>query len=809
MLDLTRDRLASCVECSAATIEKLENGERRPSRQIAALIGICLQVPDDLSADFVLFARGGPLPDQLSRVLQEQKAGQPGGYLPTPPTEFIGRVAEIAAVRDLLLEPGVRLVTLMGPPGIGKTRLAIEAASGLYSHFTGGIYYVPLSGLTNASMVLPTIAAALGIRHVPHQPLTAAIAERLGSERLLLVLDNFEHLIAATPDIGPLLSGAPGLSLLATSRAALRIYGEHTFVVPPLSLPQNSSQLTAEDYAAVSRYEAVALFTKRARAANHDFVLTADNAAQVLDICRRLDGLPLAIELAANRAKVLTPGQLLERLGVSLDLLADGARDLPSRQQSLRGAISWGYDLLTQQQQSLFRAIALFADGCSLEALQFVAPSALGQPDSFVSDVSALVESSLVVRQVSGGGMRFSMLDTIREFGHEKLVEHGELDISRKAHAAYYLQLVEDAEPELQGGSEAAWLHRLGEEHANLNAAYSYFAEIGDGVSMSRMSSALRRFWYVRGDFLEGQAWLKQALMYADGLPRDLLAKTLHGLGTLNWSVGDLASAELYFNESLAIWRTLGDKRGIANMLNNLGITLLPQDRFEEAVGYHGESLQLYREIGDAWGIALALANMGLVALNSGDYSNADALLNESLFIRREAGDKHGVAQSLNNLGIVARCRGDIEQSCDLHNESLEMFRALGDRWSAALALSNLGYAELDGGIPGAPLRFLKALPLFKELGTRSDIAGCLEGLAQVAVREGNSELAGFLFGAAEKMRSLLGSALLPYNRLAYSKSLASAKALLGERAFNAVWQRGSRADIDSIHVTVNTTWRA
>ncbi len=804
-LDLTRERLAECVGCSAATIEKLETGERKPSRQIAELLARCIRVPKESLAEFVLFARGGPAFVALDDFVLRQPLTRDGVHLPASPTEFVGRSAELERVRTSMKDDGVRLLTILGPPGIGKTRLALEAASGMASLFENGVYFVPLSGLANVNLVVPTIAGQLGIRQWSHQPVLDALVERLRERWLLLVLDNLEHLLPAAPDIGILLAGAPGLKVLATSRTALHIYGEHTFVVPPMSVPSVEDAALLQD---LSRYEAISLFVRRARAVNQDFALTSENAGEIVAICRRLDGLPLAIELAANRARVLSPGQILERLASSLGLLVGGASDLPSRQRSLRGAIAWGYDLLNEGEQRLFRLMSVFAGGCPLDALQEMAVSGDGREMGVVDDLSALVSSSLVGRQESADGARFFMLDTIREFAWEQLVEQGEAVGTRRKHAEFYLRLAEQAEPELQGGDQIAWLQRLEQEHDNIRAAYSYFLEVGDGVSLARMVSSLRRFWYLHGNFSEGHEWLRQALALEDRLPDLLLARVLHGLGTLEWSVGDLKSAVHHFSESLAIWRVLDDRRGIADMLNNLGIALLPQGKYDEARAHHRESLEIYRELDDSWSISLALANLGLVALDSGEYEEAEGLLRESLDIRRVSGDEQGLAQSLNNLGIVARCKGDIELSCALHKESIEMFRGMGDRWTLAMALSNLGHTGLGGGLASAPRYFLESLDMFRDLGAKQGVAGCFEGLAQVAGWEGRDTLAACLFGVAEELRVGLAT-ITPYNLITYKASRAAVAARLGVEAFQTAWQHGSRLDLEGAYSLVADAWAA
>ncbi|MEO5953278.1 MAG: tetratricopeptide repeat protein, partial [Chloroflexia bacterium] len=560
-----------------------------------------------------------------------------------------------------------------------------------------------------------------------------------------------------------------------------------------MSLPDPDEHRSVQTPDALSEYEAISLFTRRARAANNTFALNESNAEQVIAICRRLDGLPLAIELAANRARVLSAGQILERLSGSLDLLAGGASNLPARQQSLRGAIGWGYDVLTPAQQALFRLMAVYVGGCTLEALQGRAPETTGNEMQLVDNLSALIDSSLVRRQETANGARFSMLDTIAEYAMEQLAKADEVDQARRHHAAFYLHLAEEAEPHLQGGDQKAWLERLDTEHDNIRDAYDYFRSAGDGVLLARLVSSLRRFWYLRGNISEGEEWLQAALTHAEILPPDVLARTLHGIGTLLWSMGEMARAEGYFAKSLVLRRELGDKRGIADMLNNLGIVLLPQGKYNEARTQHTESLEIYRELGDGWSISLSLANLGLVALDAGEYAEAEALLSGSLTIRRDVGDEQGAAQSLNNLGIVRRCTGDIDGARALHEESLNIFRKLGDKWSIAFAMNNMAYALLESESEEASHYFLDSLALFKELGVRTGIVSSFEGLAQLGSSGSKVELAATLFGLAERLRGEIDLDMLPYNRASYAERRENSLHELGEDKFQVAWAAGQQ----------------
>ncbi|HST04265.1 MAG TPA: tetratricopeptide repeat protein [Chloroflexia bacterium] len=803
-LDLTRQELAFRVGCSPTTIEKLEKGERRPSQQIASLLATCLQVPAEAVADFVRFARGGPSSPAFSVV------GTENTHLPSPATSFVGRTAEIKTVEELLQTEGVRLVTLLGLAGIGKTRLGLEVAQHMGMSFPGGVYFVPLSSLSAAQDVIPEIARALGVRESSYRALLPSIIARLVERPVLLVLDNFEHLLSSAEGVADLLSSAPLLSVLVTSRNALGVYGEYVFDVPPMSLPRpEETGEYGDQLGRLHEYEAVSLFIQRAKAANPAFQLTEENARTVALLCRRLEGLPLAIELAANRMRVLPPASILAHLGSRLDMLSDGAANLPPRQRSLRGAISWGYDLLQPEAQRLLGWLSVFAGGCSPVVMESMAKAQDVQYMDLLSGLSALVDSSLVRRERgdTDADLRFTMLETVREYAAERLDSMGEKEQAERFLADYFLALAERAEPHLEGSEQASWLKELETEHDNIRASYQYYSRVGDTISAVRLAGALRRFWYLQGYLTEGRTWLASALAHRDQLDAALLAKVLHGLGTLEWAVGRLAAAEAYLGESLAISRTLGDTLGVANMLNNLGIVALAQGDYAGAVAYHDESLSLYRQAGDRWYVALAISNLGLVALDRGDYQEARTLLQESLDIRRELDDRQGIAQSLNNLGIVARCLGDYDEAYRLHNLSLEMFRGLGDRWNEALALSNLAYACLSTGEEGrgaeAVEYFMEGWALFDRLGVGSGSVVCVEGLACVLASEGEGERAAILFGAAERLREGLGVHMASYNRAMYEAARSATVALLGENEFERAWQEGNSMAIERVHTLI------
>lgn len=797
-LDLTQAGLATRASCSIETVRKIEAGALKPSRQLAEVLAEALQVPPDERPAFVRFARTeaglSPMPTSAPPGIQ---AGLSPTNLYRPPTSFIGREREVARVRELLARDDVRLLTLTGPPGIGKTRLSIEAASGM-GGFEDGLFFVPLAPVGDSELVVPTIARILEVREQRGQGLLAALAAYLRDRHMLLVLDNFEQVTQAGPVLAELLLAAPRLKILVSSRAVLRIYGEHSLLVPPMSLPAEGEAPRARR---MVEYEAVRLFVTRAQAARPDFELTEENAPQVAGICARLDGLPLAIELAASRVRTLSPAGLLSRLGSKLDLLSAGMRDLPPRQQTLRGAVDWSYDLLGEEERALLRRVSVFVGGCTLEAAEECA--GVGEPvlprDDVLSLIESLLDKSLLRRDESGGEPRFWMLEIIRDYGLEKLEESGEAVALRQMQASYFLAMVEQAEPELQGQGQAGWLARLESEHENLRAVIRRSLDAGDIDTAARLGGGLRRFWYLRGHLTEGRRWLEEILAHGSSLSPDLRAGTLHAVGTLAWSQGDYPSARHFFEESLQIRRELGDTHGIADLLNNLGVVALPQGDVDAARAMHEESLALFRELGDRWGASMALANLGLVALHRQDCDAAGALLTESLQIRRSLGDKQSIAQSLNNLGTVMRCKGQYDLAYELHGESLEIFVELEDRWSIALCHANMGFARLSQG------RYIEArgllregLSLFRELDVRQGVATCIEGLAAVEGRLDHPDRSARLYGAAAALREEIGVPLPPTERPDYERHLSAARASSDPARFSAAWSRGRVMSLES-----------
>ncbi|HLX57787.1 MAG TPA: tetratricopeptide repeat protein, partial [Ktedonobacteraceae bacterium] len=555
--------------------------------------------------------------------------------LPMQHTPFLGREQELAAVGQLLLREDVRLVTLTGPGGTGKTRLGVQVAAELSDLFTDGVYFVSLASISDPALVVPTIAETLGMREVGGRPLRDRLAEELQRKQMVLLLDNFEQVVSAAVQVVDLLSPCPRLKVLVTSREALHVRVEREFTVPPFSLPDLNH---FPDLAALSHNAAVALFISRAQAVKPEFQVTSANSRALVEICARLDGLPLAIELAAARMKLFSPQALLARLSQRLAVLTSGARDAPVRQQTLRNTIAWSYNLLDPAEQQLFRILSVFVGGCILQAVEAVC-SALDVGNAarqVIDSVASLIDKSLLQQtEQEGEESRLGMLETIREYGLESLAASGEMEATRQAHAVYYVALAEKAEPELGGPQQAVWLERLEQELDNLRAALRWSLERGAAGHSSeialRLAGALRRFWEVRGHWSEGWSFLERALALSKGGTVPVQLKALKAAAHVAYARGDNDRAEVLAAECLARCRELGDATGVALSLRMLGGVARRRYNFEAAIPLTEESLALFREVGDKEGIAWALNNLaGLLSMRS-EYARAVELAEESL----------------------------------------------------------------------------------------------------------------------------------------------------------------------------------
>jgi predicted ATPase len=638
------------------------------------------------------------------------------------------------------------------------------------------------------------IAQALRIKQGVGQSTIEALEQDLRDRQLLLVLDNFERLLEAGLPLVQLLAACPRLKMLVTSRVMLRLQGEHSYEVPPLALPPAGDRPSPEE---LGRYEGIRLFMQRAQAATSRFTVTTENAPAVIELCQRLDGLPLAIELAAARAKLLPPQAMLARLGDRLGLLTGGARDLPDRQRTLRATLDWSYDLLSAAERSLFARLAVFKGGWILEAAGAVCE--VGDETEVLEHMSALVDKSLVQqRSIDRHEPRFTMLETVREYALERLEKSGDLGRLRRRHTAYFLKLAEEEERASQGPLQGVWLDRLEREHDNLRAALSWsLISQGDTDMGLRLTGSLSHFWYVREHHSEARMWLQRALERSSGATA-ARAKVLVGAGRLAWFQGELRRGNALLEESLALYRDLDDDAGAAFTLLVLGRIAVSQGDQKRGVTLVEESLESFRQQGNEWGIARALIVLGDAALFEGKVDRATTNFKRSLDLSQDLEDAEGIALSLLYLGRAAHMRGEVTHSETLLKESLVVFRESGDSRGIAEVLLELGrVARVQGNNARALELCRQSLVLSKKLDNKAYIAFCLTTLAGVIQSTGDPARAARLFGVVKVLLESSNAVLDPRGRLEYDNDLVAARHQLGETVFAQEWQEGRMMKID------------
>lgn len=669
--------------------------------------------------------------------------------LPLQPTPFIGRQREVGEIIHMLEREEVRLLTLTGPGGSGKTRLSLHAAGALLGAFERGVFFVPLTSVNDPKLIVSTIASTLKVKELPSRPLLDTLQEYLHDKHLLLVLDNFEHLLDGAVTVSDLLAACPDLKVLVTSRAVLHLSGEYDYPVPPLQVP-DPKQLP--DLEALSQYEAVALFIERARAVKPNFAVTNQNAPAVAAICNRLDGLPLALELAAARSRYLPPPALLARLSSRLTLLTGGARDAPSRQQTLRATIDWSYSLLREEEQQLFARLGVFQGGCTLEAAEVVCKLE-GDPGLDTLDgVGSLVEKSLL-RQEGEDAPRFLMLETIWEYALERLEVRGEAEPVRAQHATYYLSLAEEAEPELQGAQQVEWIERLEADHDNLRAALGWFLQRGQVEQELQLAGALQRFWQAHTHFSEGRRWLDAGLSRMEDVSVPVRLKALRGAGGLALIQGDWARTDILMEELLL----------------------------------------LAREHADSFHVRSALTLLGVTAYERGDHRQATQHYEECLSSARAQGSPDDVANALLGLGLTKSEEGLFAEAVPLIEEARALFRAVGNVYWEMVALGSHAYISLlEAKWRQAQPLLVEYLETAQQLREKLNIAASLEGLAVLAAEEGRAGHAARLFAAAEAVREETGGRLLSLrNRTMIKQGISSTREQLGEAAWLAAWEEG------------------
>lgn len=704
--------------------------------------------------------------------------------LPRPLTSFVGRHDQSQEIMRLLR--GVQaIVTLTGVGGSGKTRLAIQVGHQLVGEYADGIWWVDLAPLTDDSLVPPRLAHALGVQERTDQAWTETLLEFLRTKRMLLVIDNCEHLIAAcAPLIETIAMQCPRVQILATSREALGIGGEHVWHIPTLAVP-NAVGLAEW----LLQYESIRLFVERATAANSYFSLTPQNVPAVVQICQRLDGMPLAIELAAARITTISPEQIAERLDNRFALLTSHSRTVPSRQQTLRATLDWSYDLLTETEAELLRQLAVFVGGFTLESLEAVAE--LHSNDSVLEVLSRLVDKSLVVVE-QHETIRYRLLETIREYALEKLHGADESTPLRDRHLGHCLHFMEATEPRLFKAEQGLWMNRLELEHDNLRAALAWSLNSQHIDSGLRLASALLWFWYTHDYWSEGRHWYKQTLHRGGAASDSARAKALYSAAFLATFQNEYQEAETFGEAALALCRELDDARGMGWSLFTLGVAASDQNQLERAETLAQASLALLRQSGDKYEIGFATELLGEIARHRGDYSRARSFVEESLALHREVGNTFGIALELMSLGWVVLLRQDYQHARAFVQESLALWQALGYKRGVALDLWTLGGIERGLGNDALARAHLRqAVILLGQAGDRWLLAYCLEGLAGTAHAQGEFERAARLFGAAEALRQAIGAPLTPADRAEGEKHWQALQALLGDHAFDTAWAAG------------------
>lgn len=806
VLGMTQGELAAAICYSVASVRKVEEGIRLPSLQMAQLLAHHLEVPESAHPAFIKAARVGQAIEPFPEVMTP--ADVPNNLPASSLTRLIDRDEIVAHVRQLLVDGNVRLLTLTGPPGIGKTSIALETARGVCGPdggFDDGVFFVDLSPVTEARFLAGTIAGELGLGETGEGPIFDRLVEHLRAKSMLLVLDNFEQIIEGAGQVSSLLISCPRVKVLVTSREAMNVRGERLLPVPPLEVPPLDVQnpdgggvvhLQPPEVEDIRKYAAVKLLVERAAAVDPSFLLTRENAAYAAQVCARLEGLPLAIELVAARTRLIPMQDLVALLDRKLPLLEGGPRDVPPRQRTLRAAIEWSYNLLDREEQVLFTRLGTFAGGCSYPAAEAVCNATGDLRIDVLGGLESLLKKSLLRRELRGGEWRFVMLETIREYAHDELEVRGEASTLRRLHAEYFLTMAEATEPELAGMQQKAWLDRLEREHDNLRAALRWAIDSGSLLMAARLSGGLGRFWSTHGHLNEGRQWLDTVLDHIactdQTLPPSVVARVLSEAGYLAAIQADYKRGIALYEQALRMVRRADDKQENALILFNLSRLKNEIGCSDDAREYGLQSLELYKALNNIQGMANVLNMLGTVDFYTGHTQQGVEWYEQSLTLYRETGDNRGAANVLNNLGEIARMRGDYSRAAALYRESLEPCKQLGDRVGTAITLNNLGFMALNlGNHAEAQDLFAESLSLCRGLGSPRTTALALYGMAGTLGKCGRREDAARLFGAADALSRKIKTSYAPADRADVERHMQTTRGAMPEASWQSAWREG------------------
>jgi predicted ATPase/transcriptional regulator with XRE-family HTH domain len=799
-LGLRQSELAERVGVAVSTLKKLETEKRRPSRQLIDLLATQLQLTAD---EYIAFRDAG-----RAVITSETTALSPIGIppteenqpsyqtnLPAAMTSLIGRETLAQVAVEQLQQPSIRLLTFTGPGGVGKTRLALHVANEMLSIFRHGVWFVPLDTIEDVTLFVPTIARTLGVDDAPLPDITDALIQTIRGKQILLILDNLEHMLPAAPQMVKLLAAAPGLKILATSRVVLHLSGEHEISIPPLEVPDVNAELPIEDLLHVP---AVQLFCERARAARQSFTLTYTTAGAVGAICQQLNGLPLAIELAAGHIRYFSPQVLSARLTQRFAVLTEGPSDVHPRHQSLRSTFDWSYELLNPDAQQLFAQLGVFVGGWSFDAVVQVAQLS-NQRRVKQELLFSLADRSLIqVHEDAEGSPRFTIFETIREYALERLGNGKDLEQTQRRHADYYLQFAEQFDQTYSNFQEQRQLLRLDVELPNLRAAIRWALDHDEYSIAGTLVTALYHFWLLRGYSSEGRRWSAAVLNKRDALPAIVLSRVLSLAGTLAWHQADFTEAQQRFEEALTLRRLQGEPAPIAAALNNLGLVVMAQGEYAQAETLYAESLALRRSEDNPRGIALVLGNLGLAALVQAELDRARMYIEESLAIKRAIDDREGLIGSLTDLAEVLRLQGQVAQALPLLEESLALSDLVGDRVRIIHTLRTLALVAIhDDQFSEAQRHLREALHFCQECGEPVGTIAVIEGFAEFALATGSTLRAVALCAASNSLRSVFRMPASPLTAETTTRLLSTASCILDADTFASAWNEGHGLTID------------